>query len=130
MQVPDGALNYFHFFENKCLLFDAAEYTDIRMKNEMANKIERFTAPKVDGSKFGRPPQEGILEISHFTDRVRLKLSLPQVSGIPVVDEEIAPAIYEEVKDVLTRGCTRISIHVIDEASGQYIREANLNISI
>jgi len=34
MQVPDGALNYFHFFEkNKHVHFDRAGYTDIRMKN-------------------------------------------------------------------------------------------------
>jgi hypothetical protein len=97
-----------------------------RKHNERANKVEHFSAPKVDGSKFGRSPQEGILEISHFTDRVRLKLSLPRVSRIPVCDQEVTPAIYEQTKDILTRGCTLLHTFVLNKV-GMYEQTIHAN---
>jgi len=91
-----------------------------RKHDKRANKVQHFLAPTVNGSKFGIGPREGILEISHFTNRVRLKLTIPRVSGPPVVDEEITPAIYEQTKDILTRGCTLRHTFVLNNTTGMY----------
>jgi hypothetical protein len=98
-----------------------------RKHSERANKVQHFLAPKVDGSKFGSGPREGILEISYFTDRVRLKLSMPQVSSKPLVDEEVTPEIYEQTKDILTRGCTLLHTYILSKTTGIYYQTIHTN---
>ena len=97
-----------------------------RKHSERANKVQHFLHRLPDGSKFGSGPREQMLEISHFTDRVRLKLTMPQVSSKPLVDEEIAPAIYEQTKDILTRGCTLLHTFVLNKV-GMYEQTIHAN---
>jgi len=98
-----------------------------RKHSERANKVQHFLHRLPDGSKFGSGPREQMLEISHFTDRVRLKLTMPQVSSKPLVDEEVSPAIYEQTKDILTRGCTLLHTFILSKTTGMYEQTIHTN---
>lgn len=94
-----------------------------------AVKVEHYEVPQVDGKKFGRAPQTGILEIVYFKDEVRLKLMHP-AREIPVSDVMVPMDIFEQSSEILLKCATRVAQWNRDSVSGSLIRTANLNIAI
>ena len=94
-----------------------------------AEKVEHYEVPQVDGTKFGRASQAGILEVIYFKDEVRLKLMHPALP-CPISDVMVPMDIFEKSTAILFQCATRVAQWNRDLVSGSLVRTANLDVVV